>query len=159
MRRLVEPLIWFWLVPYFAVLRLNVPAGIGLSREFTNRSNAQLILALILLWPLILLAPRTGPLGDSIRAHTYIFALLAVMPAWWIVSTWLKGDRERKYAAAYQALPRWRRIAFGLTTLALMVSALMITRSHAVAGQGPKSPSDYATCDRAATEVTADACS
>ena len=155
MRRL-SLLLWFLLVPYFAVLRLNVPAGIGLSREFTNRSNAQLILALILVWPLILLSPRTGRLGDVIHAHLYIFAFLVVMPAWWLVSAWLKGDRERQYAAAYRSLSQWQRFVLGLTTPTLLVVALVLTASNAPAK--PKPQSSDLICDHGATEMTADAC-
>jgi hypothetical protein len=157
MRRL-SLLLWFLLVPYFAVLRLNVPAGIGLSREFTNRSNARLILALILVCPLILLSPKTGPLADAIQAHVYIFAFLVLVPAWWLVSAWLKGDRERRYAAAYRSLSQWQRFAFGLTTPALLVTALVLTASNTAAKRTGQLQSSDLSCDHSATEMTADAC-
>jgi hypothetical protein len=157
MRRPV-PLLWFLLVPYFAVGRLNVRPWIGESRKNANRTNAQLILALILVWPLLLMSPRAGRLAEATRIHPYIFALLLLMPAWWFVSAWLKGDRERQYAAAYRSLPRWQHFAFGLSTATLMVVALMLVASNAPAKHTPKPRSSELSCDDAATEVTAGAC-
>lgn len=151
-------MLWFLLVPYFAVLRLNVPAGVGGSRKFTNRTNAQLILALILVWPPILMSPGTGWLAEATRIHPRIFAFLLLMPVWWFVSAWVKGDRERQYAAAYRSLPRWQRFAFGLSTPTLMVVALMLVASNAPARHTPKPQSSDLSCDHAATEMTADAC-
>lgn len=158
MGRLIQPVLWFLLVPYFAVLRLNVPAGIGGSREFTNRTNAQLLLALILVWPLILLSPRRGRLGEAIHLHPYIFAFLLMMPAWWLVSAWLTGDRERWYAAAYNSLPRWRRIAFGLSTAVAMIVALMLVARSAPAKHTPKPEWTQVSCNDEASEMTAESC-
>jgi hypothetical protein len=154
MKRLLEPLLWFFLVPYFFVGGLNVRPWFGGSREFANRINAQLTLALILIWPLILLSPRVGPVKEAIDAHLRIFAGLVVILALWIVSASLKGDRERKYAAAYRSLPKWRRIAFGISTPSLMMASLLIG--------DPNAPANHAArvrCDSGATEVTLDACS
>ena len=98
MRRLFGPLLWFLLVPYFAVGGLNVRPWVGESREAANRANAQLILALILVWPLILISPKAGRLAEATRLHPYVFASLLLMPAWWFVSSWLNGNRERAAA-------------------------------------------------------------
>jgi hypothetical protein len=157
MRRLF-PLLWFLLVPYFAVGGLNVRPWIGESRESANRTNAQLILALILVCPLILISPRAGWLAEATRIHPRIFALLLLIPAWWFVSAWLKGERERQYEAAYRSLPRWQRFAFGLSTPTLLVVALVLVASNAPAKHTPKPQSSDLSCDHAATEMTADAC-
>jgi hypothetical protein len=151
-------LLWFLLVPYFAVGGLNVPPWIGESRESANRTNAQLILALILVWPLLLISPREGWLADATRIHPYVLAAIVLMPAWWFISAWLKGDRERQYAAAYRSLPRWQRIAFGLSTATFIMASLTLVASSAPAKHTPKPQSSNLSCDDAATEVTADVC-
>jgi uncharacterized membrane protein YfcA len=155
----MQPLLWFLLVPYFAVLKLNVPAGIGGSREFTNRGNAQLTLALILVWPLILLAPTTGRLGEAIHAHPYIFAVPLLAASWWLVAAWMTGDRERRYAATYNSLPRWRRFAFGLTIPAAMIVGLVLVAGSAPAKHVSKGQWTLVSCNDAASEMTADNCS
>jgi hypothetical protein len=146
------------LVPYFAVRCLNVRPWIGESRENANRTNAQLTLAFILVWPLILVSPKAGWLAEATRIHSYVFAFLLLMPAWWLVSTWVKGDREREYAAGYGSMPRWRRFAFGLSTLTLMVVPLILIARSAAANDTP-GPQSELSCDGAATEMTADTCS
>jgi hypothetical protein len=158
MGRLIEQALWFLLVPYFAVVRLNVPAGIGGSREFTNRTNAQLILALILVWPLISLSPRAGRLGEAIHLHPYIFSFLLVMPAWWLVSAWLTGARERRYAAAYNSLPRWRRLAFGLSTAAAMILPLVFIAPNTSPKHTRNSEWTRVSCNDGASEMTAESC-
>jgi hypothetical protein len=153
MKRLFEPLLWFILIPYFFVGGLNARPWFSESREFANRTNAQLTLALILIWPLILLSPRAGPVKDAIDAYLYLIAGLILILALWLVSAWLKGDREQKYAAAYGLLPKWWRIAFGISTPILMMTSLLIGASNAPANRAPQ-----LRCDHSATEVTADAC-
>lgn len=145
---------WFLLVPYFAVGSIPARPWFGGSPEFSRRINAQLILTLILIWPLILLAPTEGRLAEAIKAQTYFFAGVAMVPTWWFVSRWLKGNRERQYAAGYSALPRWQRITFGLTTPTLMVLTLVLGVSNAA----PKLRSSSLVCGEEATEVTAEAC-
>jgi hypothetical protein len=156
MGRIFKSLQWFLLVPYFAVGSIPARPWFGGSPEFSRRINAQLILTLILIWPLILLAPTEGRVGEAIKAQTYIFAGLVMVPTWWFVSRWLKGNRERQYAAGYRALPRWQRIAFGLTTPTLMIVTLMLGAWNAT----PKRASEpRLACDDAAAKVTLDACS
>ena len=145
---------WFLLVPYFAVGAIPARPWFGGSPEFSRRINAQLILTLILTWPLILLAPTEGRWAEVIKAQTYFFAGVVMLPTWWFVSRWLKGGRERQYAVGYRALPRWKRIAFGLTAPTLMVLTLMLGISDAA----PKLRSSAVVCDEDATEMTAEAC-
>ena len=154
MGRIFKALWWFLLVPYFAVRSIPARPWFGGSPEFSRRINAQLTLTLILIWPLILLAPTEGRLAEAIKTQTYVFAGLVTAPIWWFVGRWLKGNREQHYAAGYRSLPRWQRIAFGLATLTLMGLTLMLEVSNAV----PKLRSSSAVCGKEAMEVTAEAC-
>jgi hypothetical protein len=155
MIRLFRSILWFLLVPYFTVASIPARPWFGGPPEFARRLNAQLSLVLILVWPLILLAPRKGRLAEAIGANTYVFAALVMLPAWWLVSKWLSGNRERQYAAAYRALPRWQRVVFGLSTLTFMVASLIVGISHA---PSKHTPAPRLVCDDEATQVTADAC-
>jgi hypothetical protein len=126
MSRFIRPLLWFVLVPYFAVLRLNAPAGIGESRAHTNRTNAQLVLALILISPVLFALAATGSLKRGLpQSHPYIFALIVFLPAALGVGFWLKGDREALYRREYGRLPVAARAIFGLTTAALVVAGFI----------------------------------
>jgi hypothetical protein len=154
MGRIFRSLRWFLLVPYFAVGSIPARPWFGGSPEFSRRINAQLILTVILVWPLILIAPTEGRVGEAIKTQTYFFAGVVMVPTWWFVSRWLKGNRESQYAAVYRTLPRWQRIAFGVTTPTLMVLTLMWGVSNATL----KVRSNSLVCDEPATEVTAEPC-
>lgn len=153
MKRLFEPLLWFFLAPYFFVGGLNVRPWFGESRQSANRVNAQLALSLILIWPLIFAVPRTGWLSD----HPEVVGLL-ILPALWFVSAWMKGEREQSYLAAYRSMPRRHKIAFGLSTAAFMVVPLVLVSSNARNTQ-TREPQSEIVCDPAATEVNAETCS
>jgi hypothetical protein len=145
---------WFLLVPYFAVGSIPARPWFGGSPEFSRRINAQLTLTLILIWPLILLAPTEGRLAEAINAQTYVSAGLVMVPTWWFVSRWLKGNREQRYAASYRSLPRWRRIAYGVTAPILMG----LTLTLGVLNAAPKARSSSVVCNKEATEVIAEPC-
>jgi hypothetical protein len=153
MTRTVRPLMWFWLVPYFAVGRVYARPWFGESAEFARRTNAQLALALILIWPLIFILPRTGWLADHPKAVG-----LLIVPALLFVRAWMKGEREQKYLALYRSMPRLRRIAFGLSTATLMVVPLVLVASSAPDKHKHQQQTEM-TCDPAAAEVTAETCS
>lgn len=153
MKRLFEPLLWFLLVPYFFVGGLNVRPWFGESRQSANRTNAQLIVVLILAWPLFLLFSATETVKNANSAALYIFGIIVLMPTWWLVSAWLKGERERRYADSYEALSNRQRIAFGISTPILMMASVMIIAPNVSANDG------RITCDSRATQVTADECS
>jgi len=126
MNSLFRSLLWLLLVPYFAVQRLNVPAGIGGSRERTNRTNAQLVLGVILVSPILFALASTGYLGHALpRTHPYIFALIVFLPAVFFVGAWLKGDREEAYQRKYAQLTPAVRLAFGLTTAGLITAGFV----------------------------------
>ena len=154
MAQIFKSLRWFLLAPYFAVRSVPARPWFGESPEFARRINAQLALTTIFVWPLILLAPTEGRLGDAIGEQTYVFAALITVPTLWFVTRWLKGNRELHYAAAYQALPRWQRIVFGLTTPILMGVSLMLQAPN----MAPRPPSRAVVCDKNAPQVTAEAC-
>ena len=127
MDRLFPSLLWFLLVPYFAVQRLNAPPGIGRSRVFTNRTNAQVILGLILVSPILFALASTGYLKQGFpRTNPYVFALVVYVPAIVFVSAWLKGEREAAYRRKYRELSPPLRAAFGLTTVALIVAGVIV---------------------------------
>jgi hypothetical protein len=153
MKRLFEPLLWFFLAPYFFVGGLNVRPWFGGSRQSANRTNAQLALSLILIWPLIFAVPRTGWLAE----HPKVVGLL-ILPALWFVSAWMKGGREQRYLAAYRSMPRRRKIAFGLSTATFMVVPLVLVSSNARDTQKHE-PQTEIVCDPTAAEVNAETCS
>jgi|GEM_PF-4062880 len=126
MKRICGPLLWFLLVPYFTVRGLNVPAGIGGSREFTNRINAQLILTLILVAPIIYGLAAMGYLQAALPTyHPYVFAFVIYVPVHVLVGAWLKADREAGYRRKYTHLSFPARTAFGLTTVGLLVAGFV----------------------------------
>jgi hypothetical protein len=145
--------LWFWLVPYFAVSSVPARPWFGESPGFARRINAQLALALIQVWPLIFILPRTGWLAD----HPKVVGLL-VLPALAFVRAWMKGEREQKYLAIYRSMPRNRKAAFGLSTATLMVVSLVFAASNAP-DKHTHEPKTEVVCDPAALEVTAETCS
>jgi len=158
-RQIARSFLWFLLVPYFAVENLNVRPWFGESRAFANQTNAQLIVALILVWPLILVAPDNGWLGGQIRDHPRIFAVVVTVPALGLVNAWIRGDRKRKYSAAYTTMPRRQRMAFGLSTAILMIVPFALGVSNAPDKPSPQPQDDVVKCDPTADHVTADKCS
>jgi hypothetical protein len=158
MKRLSQA-VWFLLVPYFAIARLNVTPWNGETRQSFNRSNAQAVLALIIVWPLMFVLPTADQFGELTRNHpkvfAYVVASLVFAPAWFFVSMWLRGDRERYYASLYNSMPLWKRRVYGIATFGLAVLVLWaVPVKHS-----PNPQAKHLICDAAASEVTAEACS
>jgi hypothetical protein len=120
-------LLWFLLVPYFAVAKLNWPSWVG-DRTSANRTNAQLILALILVSPVLYLLAWSGRLSDGLpKTHPFVFAVLLFVPVWLLVVAWLQSDRESAYRSDYLMMGRTTRLAFGVTTAALVAAGWWLT--------------------------------
>ena len=99
MDRLFRRLLWFVLVPYFAVANMNVSPWFGGSRESANRTNAQLTVALILVSPVLYVLAGLAANEWAAQGHPFIFAALLFVPMWLLVSAWLKrSDREANIA-------------------------------------------------------------
>jgi hypothetical protein len=117
---------WLLLVPYFAVASLNAPAGIGGNRRETNRTNAQLLLALILLQPVIALSPK-GLVHGMPKWQLMVLAGLLLLPTWQWVSYWLSGEREADYRRRYKLLSWGQRAAVTMGTVALSVAVWILS--------------------------------
>jgi uncharacterized membrane protein YfcA len=127
MNRLSRVALWLLLVPYFAVASMNAPAWIGETRRDTNRANAQLILALICVSPILFFLSAAGYLQRSpVRNHPAIFGLIVCVSALLIIKAWLRGDRETEYRREYRELSVAVRLAFGFATAALIVAGFMV---------------------------------
>lgn len=127
MKRPLRGLLWFLLVPYFAVANLNWPAWFG-DRPSANRTNAQLALTLIVVSPVLYVLAWTGRLRSGLpRTHPLIFAVLLFVPVWLLLSAWLRSGREAEYRADYVAMGRSARLAFGVATVALVAVGWWLT--------------------------------
>lgn len=154
MRNMLKSLLWFFLVPYFAVASFPARPWFGGSPENSRRTNAQLVLTIILICPLAVLVPTQRKLAEAVGAQAWLIMGAAMLLIWWFVSRWLRGSCERKYAAEYSALPRWKRYIFGLTPLMLMITTLLLVPSHAA--PMPKSSPDV--CDEKVTALAPEEC-
>jgi quinol-cytochrome oxidoreductase complex cytochrome b subunit len=146
--------LWFLLVPYFAVRSLNVRPWFKGQRETANRTNGAIVVAfiatLIVTGALYAAGNRQLPYNRTFAIASYLLALVATL-------VFLNRERERHYSAAYSSMPWWKRSAFATGTIALVVLsfwAVPIKVRHASTSQ-PKE----LTCNKAASEVTAESCS
>jgi hypothetical protein len=118
MRRQREIWPWFLLVPYFAVLSLNIAPWIGERRHDANRTNAQLTLALLfasIALPLLSVVGITGgPIG---RAHPFLLGVALIVPPMAAISLWLNRTKEAAYQEDFRSMALPLRAAFGLSTV------------------------------------------
>jgi quinol-cytochrome oxidoreductase complex cytochrome b subunit len=126
MNRLLQTLIWFLLVPYFAVASLNVRPWVGESRANANRTNAQLAIAIIFASAVLGVLGLTGFSGDLDGISPFLIGLACIVPPMIVVSLLLDAERERHYREVYRTMPARQRAAFGLATLAFVVVMLWL---------------------------------
>ena len=123
MERLVRPVLWLLLVPYFAVASLNVLPWIGESRESANRSNAQLTVAFIVVsFEIALLALAGLSRGEIWDKHLYIVVGLMFVPPWIAVARWLSKARESDYRKLYRRMSVGARCAFGIAAAIFVIA-------------------------------------
>jgi cytochrome bd-type quinol oxidase subunit 2 len=147
---------WFLLVPYFAVKSLNVPPWIGEDRENANRTNAQLTIALIISFVGFGLLVMAGKDDLIDRVPSWLFGIIGIVPTMLVTAVVLNRDREQRLGTAYRSMPRWERMAFGLSTLALVSVMFWV----AMPSQTRTQPMERKSlCDPSAQEVTAATCS
>ena len=150
MRRLAPVLSWSLLVPYFWVKSLNSRPFFGEDREFANRVNGLLALALIFTFIVfaVLNVTSSHHLLESKAFDVGVYGVGCVAAA-----ALVTRERERRYLPLYEAMPRNERRAFGFAVLALfavaVTAAMLPTNTHAAATKS-------LSCQTDAEEMTAD---
>ena len=123
MERLLGPIIWVLLVPYFAVASLNLRSPVGASRASANRTNAQLTVALILTsFEIALLAAGGLSRGRLWETYRYIICGLLLILPWIAVARWLGKENEADYRNLYQLMPVGVRLGFGIASAAFVAA-------------------------------------
>jgi hypothetical protein len=154
MRGVARFLSWFLLVPYFAVQLIPArPLFPGVSQEFYDRLRGQSIVAMIAMLVALPCIFPFFPHGQS-RVSEYSSAAIAALAIWAVAVAWLKSLNEREYRAEFNLMATWKRCAFGLSTLMVIITVI------AVEPGGRPSPKQlHLRCNDAATEMAADQCS
>ena len=123
MERLLRPIIWLLLVPYFAVASLNVPSPVGASLETSNRTNAQLTVALILTsFEIALLAGTGFSLGRAGGTRLFLICGFLLIIPWIAVARWLTRENETDYRNLYRLMPLGLRFGFGIAAAAFVAA-------------------------------------
>lgn len=155
MRTVGRFLSWFLLVPYFAVQLIPAPPLFpGVTQEFHDRLRGQFIVASIAMLLALPCVFHFYPRGPS-RVSEYFFAIIGWLVIWAVAVGWLKFLDEREYRVEFDLMATWKRCAFGLSTLAAIITAIALMPG----GGNLSSRSHMLHCNDAAAEMTEDACS
>ena len=130
MIRSYRALLWFLLVPYFAVRSLNVLPWIGESRDSANRTNAQLTVALIFASSILGILGFTGAYQGLRDMPPILIGLLCFVPPMIAITVLFDRDREKRYWTAYKAMPVQQRSMFGAATLIFVLVMLWLAISN-----------------------------
>jgi hypothetical protein len=146
MRRPASALWWFLLVPYFWVKSLNSRPFFGEDREFANRANGLLALALVLMFVVFGLLSRTD-LRHLLRSTVFDVGVYAV--ALVAAALLVNRERDRQYLARYHAMARTKRRAFGLAVLLVLtiavIAAMLPRNEHPTATKSLSCPTGEET--------------
>jgi di/tricarboxylate transporter len=125
---------WLLLVPYFWVKSLNSRPFFGTDREFANRVNGLLALALVFTF-VVLGALNLTSLRYLLQRTAFGLAVYTVGCV--MAALLVSRERERRYLALYHAMPPAKRRAFGIGVLVVFavgfVAALWPINTHATA--------------------------
>ena len=126
MRLIPRALLWLLLVPYFAVVGLNVEPWFGGARRAANRANGIVAVAIILMFLAFPLLKLGGVLSGFGHEHPTMLGLLLSVPSMVAVGYWLDPIREAKYRKTYAAMPARQKTFYGLTSMLIIAGSLWL---------------------------------
>jgi len=150
MSRQASILWWFLFVPYFWVKSFNSRPLFTNDREFANRINGLVVLAVMFTFVVI------GGINVTSFRHLLertVFVLGIYAASCIAAHLLISRKREREYAPLYQTMPRKKRREFGFIVLGLFVlafvAAILPITNQPRRGEGLSCPEDL-------TEVSAE---